>query len=217
MAKEPSLIIKSITGGPYETHSYLCACNRTKEAVLIDASPGIASEVIQQAEELGVVVEKIILTHSHWDHIAGLKDLGEKWPLHVYLHKDDIGNLQNPGTDGLVAPIPVEKAECQIHEIDEKTKITIGDVPLTIIETPGHTPGGLCFYIAEEKVLFSGDTLFHGSIGRLDLPNSCPDRMWDSLKKLDALPEETLVLTGHGPTFRLADASWLARAEEVFG
>jgi hydroxyacylglutathione hydrolase len=94
--------------------------------------------------------------------------------------------------------------------------VTVGQLTLTVIHTPGHSPGGVCFYAKEEKVLISGDTLFRGTIGKLNSPTGQAERMWPSLKKLAALPPDVRVYPGHGEGTSIGEENWLARAEEIF-
>lgn len=94
--------------------------------------------------------------------------------------------------------------------------ITLGELTLHVIHTPGHSPGGVCFYLPAQETLFSGDTLFAGSIGNLSLPTAQPDRMWPSLKKLAALPKHTKVYPGHGGATRIDKESWIGDAEQKY-
>jgi len=92
--------------------------------------------------------------------------------------------------------------------------VQVGPLRLEVIHTPGHSPGSVCFYIAAQGILIAGDTLFRGSIGRLDLPTGCAHDMWPSLKKLAKLPPKTRVISGHGPDTEIGKETWLAEAEE---
>ena len=103
------------------------------------------------------------------------------------------------------------------HLMDEGDTIAVGDLHFKVIHTPGHTPGGVCFYCPEEKILISGDTLFKGTIGNLSFSTGRPALMWPSLKKLALLPPETQVFPGHGEKTTIGNEKWLARAEEMFG
>ncbi len=100
--------------------------------------------------------------------------------------------------------------------LEEGDRISIGEIAFTVISTPGHSPGCVCFYCEKEHILFSGDTLFKGTIGNLTFPTSVPDEMWPSLDKLAALPPETKVYPGHGPSTTIGDESWLPRARKLF-
>ena len=99
----------------------------------------------------------------------------------------------------------------------ERDKISVGNLLFEVIHTPGHTPGGVCFYAQEQGILFSGDTLFKGSIGNLSFPTCNSKEMWKSLDKLAKLQPETKVYPGHGPYTTIKNESWLPKAEQIFG
>jgi glyoxylase-like metal-dependent hydrolase (beta-lactamase superfamily II) len=198
--------------GPFETNAYLYPLP-DKTCYLIDAPPESYEAVMQAIDAGGLTPTHLLLTHSHWDHIADVARFKKRFPdLQVAIHPLDAPNLRTPGEDGLPCWIDFEgiNPNIMLHE-----GMTIG--PLTVIETPGHTPGGVCFYDPENQVLFSGDTLFKGTIGNLSFPTARVNLMWQSLKKLDKLPKKTTVYPGHGEATTLENESWLPRAEEIFG
>ncbi|MGB7128251.1 MAG: MBL fold metallo-hydrolase [Candidatus Rhabdochlamydia sp.] len=188
------MIVKRFSTGPIDTNSYLLICPSSKSAAVIDVGQNSAKELSSYAEKHQLKLEKILLTHSHWDHIADISHLN----IPVYIHQDDEANVVNPGSDGLPLFIPIQGVKVD-HYLKDGEVIDVGDLRIKVIHTPGHTPGGVCFYLEEQKILFSGDTLFQGAIGRMDLPTACPPlKMIESLKKLEALPRETSVYPGHG-------------------
>jgi hydroxyacylglutathione hydrolase len=140
-----------------------------------------------------------LITHGHCDHIAGLKSLEHR--ANVFMMAEDVACLNDPdlnvsrslfGKDGLIIDNVVP------YELDDEDEIKLGEWIFKVIATPFHTRGSCCFYVEAEKVLFSGDTLFHLGIGRSDLPGSCPRETAESLRKLAALPISTVVYPGHG-------------------
>ncbi len=188
------MIVKRFSTGPIDTNSYLLICPSSKSAAVIDVGQNSAKELSSYAEKHQLKLEKILLTHSHWDHIADVSHLN----IPVYIHQDDEANVVNPGSDGLPLFIPIQGVKVD-HHLKDGEVIDVGDLRIKVIHTPGHTPGGVCFYLEEQKILFSGDTLFQGAIGRMDLPTACPPlKMIESLKKLEVLPRETIVYPGHG-------------------
>lgn len=191
------MIIERFSTGPIETNSYLLACPTSKLAAVIDAGQNSAKQLIQCAESYQVQIVKILLTHSHWDHIAGVAFLRNFLRVPIYIHQGDALNVRVPGSDGLPLQFPIEGTEVD-HYLSNEEMVDIGDLHIKVIHTPGHSPGCVCFYEGLQKVLFSGDTLFQGSIGRIDLPTACPLEMLSSLKKLETLPEDTVVYPGHG-------------------
>lgn len=205
------MFISTHPSGPFETNAYIVACEKTKKAALIDPGVGSFEPITTLLKTQNFQLEKILLTHSHWDHIADVS----KFKVPVYIHSLDIPNLENPGADRLPCWVAIEGVKPSVL-IDEETLISVGNLTFHVIHTPGHTPGGVCFYNKEEGALFSGDTLFKGSIGNLSFPTCEPDKMWDSLKKLENLPRETKVFPGHGPATTIGEESWLPQAKKLF-
>jgi glyoxylase-like metal-dependent hydrolase (beta-lactamase superfamily II) len=209
------MIFQKFPSGPLDTNAILFGCSETKKVVVIDPAYQSCEEILREVEAHGLKVEMILLTHSHWDHIADVHELKAKTGAPVYVHPLDAGNLERPGSDGipLFFPIHGEKPD---GFLEEGRSILIGNVRIEVIHCPGHSPGGVSFYVPEHKILFSGDTLFKGSIGTLRLPTADPLRMWSSLKKLEALPADTHVVPGHGADTMLGKETWLSRAEIIF-
>lgn len=171
--------------------------------------------LLERIKKLSLDIQLIILTHSHWDHIAEASLLKKKLEIPLCIHKEDAGNLITPGSDGLPLFFPVEGVAPDRYLADGEI-LSVGDLKICVIHTPGHTPGGICLYLENEKVLISGDTLFQGTIGNLSFPTARPVLMWDSLKKLAKLPSETRVIPGHGEETTIGAESWIAKAEERF-
>jgi len=176
---------------------YLVSCPETKKAAIID--PGANSAGIQRwiAEE-GVQVEYILLTHGHFDHIGAVDELRELYQAKVGIHKEDAIMLTS-GAHNLSRMLgrsyDFKSAD---FLLEDGQVVQVGNLTLTVIATPGHTPGGVCFLTSEG--LISGDTLFDGSIGRTDFPGGSYQELIDSIvKKLLVLPEDTKVYPGHGP------------------
>ena len=185
--------------GPFMTNTYIAWDESSKKAVIID--PSFYPEKIWQAVmKLGVTPEKILLTHAHVDHIAGLNFLRGKYPdAKVYMHEKDLPLLRSASlnlSDMLPEPILCEKPDVLVREGDH---ITEGAMDLRVLETPGHTPGGISFYEEKEGIVFTGDSLFQGSIGRTDFPGGSMTTLVESIRKeLFALPDAVHVLSGHG-------------------
>jgi len=175
--------------GSYEANCYIIKDETSKEIAVID--PGANSGLlINEIEKLNGNVKYILLTHAHADHTGAVEDLVERFKAPVYINQKD---------EALIV-----KGEYMFEKITVDGFIkdgdffNIGDIKIKCIETPGHTPGGVCFYTP--GYLFSGDTLFAQSIGRTDFAGGDFDEIIDSIKtKLFSLPEETRVFPGHGP------------------
>lgn len=209
------MILEVYEGGPIGTHCILLGCERTLKGAIIDAPAGVGLEVLQRASELGLTIEMLLLTHSHWDHIADIALLKKKTAAPLFVHPLDRDNVSHPGSDGLPLSLFIEGVEADrlLHHGDQ---LQLGDLKIQVIHTPGHTPGGVCFYLPEEATLISGDTLFKGSIGRVNLPGAEPEKMWASLATLSKLPPDTRVIPGHGEETRIKDEPWLKNAKKYF-
>ena len=199
--------------GPVETNVYILGCSRTKQACVIDAPQGCLGQVKSILKKHQLILSKILLTHSHLDHIADASLLKEEFNIPLFIHPLDSENLIKPGSDG----IPLFLSVKGIHPdffLRDGDVINVGDFQLQVITTPGHSPGGVCFYLQKEQIVFSGDTLFKNSMGRIDFPQSDPSSMWKSLKRLAQLPPKTKVYPGHGPSTTIEKESWMKTAEE---
>jgi len=232
---EPIIEIFTIPSGPFETNGYLVIIGTS--AALIDAPPGLHEKIEEIIEERNLHLEQLILTHSHWDHIADASMLKKLYHMPLSIHEEDLPNLLSPGADKMpfrmhIAPCTpdllspgADKMPFRMHIapctpdriLKDEDLISIGGTEWQVIHTPGHSPGGISLFQPDEKILFSGDTLFKSSIGNLSFPTSEPDRMWPSLKRLSTLPAETRVFPGHGPSTTIGQERWLSRAEQVFG
>lgn len=210
------MLIHAFPSGPFETNAYVVACPRTLQAAIIDPAPDSFGSISTFIKENNLTPIAMLLTHSHWDHIADAAAVKKAYDIPIYIHALDASNLEAPGEDKVPCWIPIEGV-APTHLIDEQTKIAIGDLTFTVIHTPGHTPGGVCFYCPEAHILFSGDTLFKGTIGNLSFSTGRPQLMWPSLDKLSKLPPQTRVYPGHGPSTMIGQEEWLPRAKEIFG
>ncbi len=141
----------------------------------------------------------IFCTHSHWDHIADAARWKKETGASLWVHPLDAANLEYPGRDGI--PCPLSFAGVSAGQFfEDQQEIPLFGTSVRILHTPGHSPGGVCFYFPEKDLLFSGDTMFAGGCGKTSFPGSDPDAMHRSLSILHELPEETIVYPGHGPT-----------------
>ena len=186
----------TIQVGPYEVNCTLLA--DAGRAWIVD--PGHeAGRIIGLLADRGLEPAAILLTHAHFDHVGGVPGLQKAFPdLPVYVHPSDRAVLSHP-----MNQLPPDYPAVGLpRNLADATSLSERGV--RVIETPGHTPGGVCYYFADEKLLLSGDTLFAGSIGRTDLPGGDMTALMKSLKSLAALPDDTLVIPGHGPHTTIA-------------
>lgn len=198
-----------LTGTPdYGTNCYLYSPDDSGLWVIDPGSEGQA--ILSECDKLDIPVKGILLTHSHWDHVLGLSVIHEAWPdapiLIHELEKDGLGEKGIRMQKDLVAAFDPGFYNAYQRLFDALPEATgtfsegdiVADGALTILHTPGHSPGSSGFYNPGEEILFSGDTLFRGSIGRSDLPGGDPEAIQKSLARLSELPAETRVLPGHG-------------------
>ena len=180
------------------TNCYIVEDENTKETMVIDP----AGDVDRIGEMLDILQSKlkyIYLTHCHGDHIGGVNELKQRYGGQIVAHRLAAENLLNTDTN-LTLYIGKEGLTIETDaRIDDNDLIHLGDLEFRVIHTPGHTSGGSCLYSEEEKLLFSGDTLFRGTWGRTDLPTGDFEAVISSItKKLMILPDETIVYPGHG-------------------
>jgi hydroxyacylglutathione hydrolase len=188
------MILKILEVSMFGTNCYLVGCPVTKEGVVID--PGAEGKrILNEIQALGLNIKYIINTHGHVDHIGANSRLKEALGAPVLLHQDDFELYRNPGFGlGLV----VGKQPQPDRFIQEGDRISFGQLEFEVLETPGHTKGGISLCLPD--AVFTGDTLFAGSIGRTDLAGGSYKEIIRSIKeRLVTLPPETLVYPGHGP------------------
>ena len=160
--------------------------------------------IIDTLAQKGLEPTAVLLTHAHFDHIGAIPGLLEKFPdLPVYVHEKD-APMFGHSLNQLPPEYPPFAKPKNLITFHSTLNLKPSTLNLEVIETPGHTPGGVCYYLPKDKLLLSGDTLFAGSVGRTDLPGGDMATLMDSLKKLTALPDDTLVIPGHGPHTTIA-------------
>ena len=182
--------------GPVMVNCYLLVNEDDKKVIVVDPG-GDAVFVSSRIDELGCKPEAVLLTHGHFDHILGVEDLREKYGLKVYAHEDEKEVLNKPEFN-----LSVDIGKRISFDADAYVKdgehINIAGFDIECIHTPGHTPGGVSYYLKEQGILFSGDSLFNQSIGRTDFVNGSASALVSSVKeKLMVLPDEVKVLPGH--------------------
>lgn len=184
--------------GPLQTNCYVLADTIEKQVAVIDPAwdgRAIAAKVTEEGWE----INHILLTHSHFDHVGGLAELKEVVDAPVYAHPEAVPMLQQAQRAAALWQIPIIQPPSPEETLHEGQIIRVGRLEISVLYTPGHAPGHVCFYLPDHNVLFDGDVLFQQGIGRTDLPGGDYDLLMQSIhEKLLVLPDETLVLSGHG-------------------
>ncbi len=182
--------------GVIKTNCYIIYKETNKKAIIVDPGEN-ADLVIETMNKLGVSADSIILTHGHYDHIGAVDELRERLNIKAYIYKDE---------QQLVASSTLNMSEYFGRKIkatpdvflEDDQVINLADINIKVIHTPGHTPGGCCYYFYEDGFLISGDTLFEGTYGRCDLPGGSEGKILSSIKnKLLILDDDVVVYPGH--------------------
>ena len=201
------MITKMFTVGALYTNCYVVGCNETKEAIIID--PGfdtglVAKRILREAVQLELQIKYIVNTHGHSDHISGNGMVKKLTAAPILIHEYDAPMLTK-ATENLtilsgLRTVSLPPADQMLHDGDI---VQVGDVALRVLHTPGHSRGSISLVGAD--AVFTGDTLFAGSIGRYDLPGASYEEIMLSIKKLATLPDRMRVYPGHGPTSTIGE------------
>lgn len=194
--KVSELIVRGIVVGVFAENCWIVGNRRTGEAICID--PGDqAEEILALARDMGVKIKVIANSHAHIDHILGVRDVQAATGAKFLIHPGETAIVRAvSGSAAALLGRVVEPPPQPDAFLDDGDEIDVAGVKLKVIHTPGHTPGSVSFYT--EGMLFSGDTLFQGSIGRTDLPGGDYEQeMRSIIEKLLVLPDDTIVLPGH--------------------
>lgn len=185
--------------GPLQCNCSVIGDEGTREALVIDPGDDI-DDVLAIIRKHGLTVKQIIITHAHIDHVGGAMKMRKATGAPILLNQNDYALLKMLDVQaawiGMASPGSVEIDQSLGHA----DKVKAGSLAADVLHTPGHTEGSICLYFAPEKKLIAGDTLFAGSIGRTDLPGGSMQKIINSLhERVLALPDETVVVPGHGP------------------
>ncbi|OGO20130.1 MAG: hypothetical protein A2Z15_03030 [Chloroflexi bacterium RBG_16_50_11] len=181
--------IEKLTLGPYETNAYTVVCQKTKESLVVDA-PAKASEIIASLD--GTHPRYILLTHDHYDHTGVMVSLRTRLKVPLATHLESSFQLKTP-------------PEILLKDADI---LSLGNLKIEVLHTPGHTPGSLCFRIG--KYLFAGDTIFPGGPGRTETPEDFRQILASITEKIFRLPDDTMIFPGHG------DGTTVKKAKEEY-
>lgn len=190
------LAVKHLIVGAVATNCYIAENTKTKEGIIIDPGDS-AAKIAQIILEAKITPAAVLLTHGHFDHAMAAEELAAKFGIEIYAHEQERETLENPqvNVSWMLGKNLTFHAD---HYVRDGEELHLAGFDIRVLHTPGHTIGGVCYYIEEEHALFSGDTLFCQSIGRTDFPTGSSSQLIRSIKeKLMPLPDDTKVYTGH--------------------
>ncbi|MCD8508741.1 MAG: MBL fold metallo-hydrolase [Bacillus sp. (in: Bacteria)] len=198
---------KQLPLGPLQTNGYVLYDINDSKGIMIDPG-GDGDELIAWLKEQGISIEVILLTHAHFDHIGAVDAVREAFQASVYLHKEEADWLEEPQLNGSALFPGIEKISAKPADklITSESSLKIGNFVFEVYHTPGHSPGSVSYYLKSSNVVFSGDVLFRGGVGRTDLPGGNEETLMNSIhNKLLSLPDETIVANGHGPVTTIGE------------
>ncbi len=193
--------VVSLTVGPLQANCYLLIDPVTNHAAVVDPG-GDAERIIRQIARHEVAATAILCTHGHPDHVMAVPTLADGGEISdVYMHPADVARISDyalPEVGQVELP--------ELKEYDEGDQVSVGQLAIRVIHTPGHSPGSVCLAVDDENALFSGDLIFAGGVGRVDLPGGSLPLLEASLQRIvNEFPEDTVLYPGHGPESTLAE------------
>lgn len=203
-------MIKHFIFNHFGVNCYLIVDEASKQCAIVDPAAEATYEdaqIVQYIASQGLTVTRILLTHAHVDHIAGLRQCCEHYGLPVTMHADGRKLLRQAEAYGSIMGFMVrDMSDLETIEINDGDIIMVGDIEVRCLFVPGHCPGSICYVVPSEKAVLTGDALFQGSIGRTDLPGGNHQELITNLQeKVMTLPDDYRVLPGHGEQSTIAD------------
>ena len=199
------MILERITVGPFQENCYVIGDEELRTGTLID--PGDeAARITLTVERIGLQIAQIIVTHSHIDHVGAVASLKDEFLCPVVMHEEAEAMLRTLSQQSMMMGMRgFDKIPTVDRHINDDEVLEVGSLRLRSLYTPGHAPGHLAFYVEGQGVVFSGDALFAGGVGRVDMPGGNMELLMQSIsKRLLTLPDDTRVLSGHGPETTIA-------------
>ncbi|RLC62233.1 MAG: MBL fold metallo-hydrolase [Chloroflexi bacterium] len=192
------MIIHTVLVGITQTNCYIVGCPETLEGVVIDPG-GHAERILKALERSGLKIRYVLNTHCHFDHIGANAEIVAATGAPLAIHPAELPLLQAQGGAAMFG-VTVQESPMPDVELEPGQVLEVGELRLQVFHTPGHSPGGLTFYLEEEGAAFDGDVLFASGVGRTDLPGGDWDTLVRSIREvLFAMPDETVIYPGHGP------------------
>jgi len=193
------MILEMLTVGPFQENCYIIGDVESGVGALID--PGDeAARIAMAVEETGLEIGSIIITHAHIDHVGAVVGLVDEYACPVLMHAEAEPMLEGLPTQAMMMGLRFGNVPTVDRHVADGEVLEVGDLRFRSLYTPGHAPGHLAFYVEDERLVLSGDALFAGSVGRVDLPGGSMEVLMRSIEEsLLTLPDETVVYPGHGP------------------
>ncbi|MBI4685991.1 MAG: MBL fold metallo-hydrolase [Nitrospirae bacterium] len=191
------MLIKSLVVGPLEANCFIVADEKTKETMIIDPGDEPA-RIMEIVKENNLKVKYIVCTHAHFDHVGGISELKDETDAQIVIHKDELEIYEGARDQAAFWGYELEPLPEPDIFVNEGDRLEFGNLKFEIFHTPGHSPGGICLYGG--NFIFTGDTLFAGSVGRTDFYGGDMEKLKKSFVRLMSLPEGTKVFAGHGPS-----------------
>jgi len=202
------ITIKTFIFNDFQENTYILS-NETRSCIIVDPGCYISSEQNELSDYIEInqlIPEAILNTHGHIDHVLGCKYIKEKYNIPFIAHKDELDLIKATLDYGLMFGIKADQPPLPDRFIDENENFVFGNTSLKIFHIPGHSPGSIALYSADDKMILTGDVLFRGSIGRTDLPGGNFNLLISGIKsKLLTLPGDTIAFPGHGPYTTIND------------
>jgi glyoxylase-like metal-dependent hydrolase (beta-lactamase superfamily II) len=199
------MILKSLVVGPIAANCYVIGDEKSRSGAVID--PGDeAGRILSLIEELDLKIQFLIGTHGHFDHVAAVAPLKRELTCDFLLHRNDLPFVANSKSTAQGWGFDIEQVPQPDRCLEDGDILGVGDIEMRIFHTPGHSPGGICLYLPGENLVFTGDTLFQGSIGRTDFPLGSMENLVESIRKrLYTLADDTRIYSGHGEPTRIGE------------
>lgn len=201
------MVLLTNTGGVALTNCFLIADETERKAVIFDAPDHTVGPLLQEASKRGWEIAGLWLTHGHFDHFADHAVIKKQFPgAQVLIHSADEPKAQHPEMQTRLFGLPLEIPPLQADgHVADGQKLKIGNIPVIVVHTPGHSPGHVCYYLPTEHALIGGDLIIAGSVGRTDLPDSDHSQLIHSIRRVMELPPETRLFGGHGEPSTLSE------------
>lgn len=193
------MILEMLTVGPFQENCYIIGDNGSRTGAVVD--PGDeAARIAMAVEQTKLDISSIIVTHAHIDHVGAVAALVDEYACPVLMHAEAEPMLAQLPTQAMMMGLKFGKVPAVDRHIEDEEVLEVGELRLRSLYTPGHAPGHLAFYVEDQGLVLSGDALFAGSVGRVDLPGGSMEVLMRSIEeRLLTLPDETTVYPGHGP------------------